>query len=79
VGWLVTFPLDVVKTRVQGTGPGVVSAKGVGTAALLAGSPPAANPYRTMWSTIVYSYRSEGLRVFYRGLAPTLIRCVRLA
>ncbi|KAJ7708705.1 mitochondrial carrier domain-containing protein [Mycena rosella] len=58
VGWLATFPLDVVKTRVQGS------------------SPTPANPYRTTWSTIVYSYRNEGLRVFYRGLAPTLIRAV---
>ncbi|KAJ6561200.1 carnitine/acyl carnitine carrier [Mycena vulgaris] len=74
VGWLVTFPLDVVKTRVQGSGPGVVPS--IGTASLLAGAPPSANPYRTTWSAIVQSYRNEGLRVFYRGLAPTLIRAV---
>ena len=56
-GWIITFPLDVVKTRVQST-PG--DAPG--------------NPYRSTWSTIVASYRAEGLGVFFRGLAPTLIR-----
>lgn len=58
-GWLVTFPLDVVKTRVQST-PGPADAPG--------------NPYRSTWSTVVASYRAEGLGVFFRGLAPTLIR-----
>ncbi|KAJ7460694.1 carnitine/acyl carnitine carrier [Mycena latifolia] len=72
VGWLVTFPLDVVKTRVQGSGPGVIAS--ASTTPLLA--PPAKNPYNTTWSTVVHSYRAEGFRVFYRGLAPTLIRAV---
>ncbi|TFY53282.1 hypothetical protein EVJ58_g9536 [Rhodofomes roseus] len=35
-----------------------------------------ANPYRNTWSTIVASYRAEGLPVFFRGLAPTLIRAI---
>lgn len=75
VGWLVTFPLDVVKTRVQGSGPGALLSS---ASPLLAGSnaPSPVNPYRTTWSTIVHSYRSEGLRVFYHGLAPTLVRWV---
>ncbi|CAL1713931.1 unnamed protein product [Somion occarium] len=34
------------------------------------------NPYRNTWSTIIHSYRQEGLRVFFRGLAPTLVRAV---
>ncbi|KZT07139.1 mitochondrial carrier [Laetiporus sulphureus 93-53] len=58
-GWVVTFPFDVVKTRVQST---------------LGATPE--NPYRNTWSTIVASYRAEGLGVFFRGLAPTLIRAV---
>ncbi len=58
-GWIVTFPFDVVKTRVQSTP---------------SGNPD--NPYRTTWSTITASYRKEGLGVFFRGLAPTLIRYV---
>ena len=57
VGWLVTFPFDVVKTRVQST---------------LSTSPD--NPFRNMWSTIIYSYRTEGMRVFFHGIRPTLIR-----
>ena len=62
VGWFATFPLDVVKTRVQSS----------------SGSDPA-NPYRTTWSTIINSYRTEGFAVFFRGLAPTLIRFVSLS
>ncbi|KAI0676175.1 mitochondrial carrier [Trametes maxima] len=58
-GWVVTFPFDVVKTRMQST---------------VAAAPN--NPYRTTWSTIVASYRAEGLGVFFRGLAPTLIRAI---
>ncbi|KAI0693388.1 mitochondrial carrier [Cerioporus squamosus] len=58
-GWVVTFPFDVVKTRVQSTPPGLPG-----------------NPYRSTWSTIVASYRAEGLGVFFRGLAPTLIRAI---
>ncbi|PAV19818.1 mitochondrial carrier [Pyrrhoderma noxium] len=34
------------------------------------------SPYRTTISTAVNSYRAEGLGVFFRGLAPTLIRAV---
>ncbi|TBU39319.1 mitochondrial carrier [Dichomitus squalens] len=58
-GWIVTFPFDVVKTRVQST--------------------PANAPnklYRSTWSTIIASYRAEGVGVFFRGLAPTLIRAI---
>ncbi|ETW78837.1 mitochondrial carrier protein [Heterobasidion irregulare TC 32-1] len=33
-------------------------------------------PYRNTLSTIAHSYRTEGSRVFVRGLAPTLIRAV---
>ncbi|KAJ7664953.1 mitochondrial carrier [Mycena olivaceomarginata] len=47
VGWLVTFPLGMVKTRVQGSGPGALLSPGTAPIDLL---------------------------VFYRGLAPTLIR-----
>lgn len=57
VGWFATFPLDVVKTRVQ-------SSSGYDSS----------NPYRNTWSTVVNSYRNEGFSVFFRGLAPTLIR-----
>lgn len=32
------------------------------------------NPYRTTLSTIINSYRAEGISVFYKGLSPTLIR-----
>ncbi|CAK5273744.1 unnamed protein product [Mycena citricolor] len=73
VGWFATFPLDVVKTRIQGTSLNHSAAirplrEGASDSVL--------NPYRTTWSAIVNSYRAEGLGVFYRGLAPTLLRAV---
>ncbi|PCH36483.1 mitochondrial carrier [Wolfiporia cocos MD-104 SS10] len=58
-GWVVTFPFDVVKTRVQNTH-----------------SAARDNLYRSTRSTIVASYRAEGPSVFFRGLAPTLIRAI---
>lgn len=75
MGWLVTFPFDVVKTRVQSTDwtpinpherePLLDSRGSIG---------PKDSPYRTTLSTVLNSYRTEGVSVFYRGLAPTLIR-----
>ncbi|GJE98631.1 mitochondrial carrier [Phanerochaete sordida] len=57
--WLVTFPFDVVKTRVQ---------------SVVAPGPD--HPYRTVLSTIVNSYRKEGLMVFFKGLQPTMLRAI---
>lgn len=51
-GWVATFPLDLVKTRMQSTEAGSL-----------------------VW-TVVHAYRTEGPRVFLRGLAPTVIRWV---
>ena len=59
VSWIVTFPFDVIKTRVQSTI-----------------NPARDHPFRNMWSTIAYSYRQEGFKVFFHGLKPTLIRLV---
>ncbi|KAF8989848.1 mitochondrial carrier domain-containing protein [Cyathus striatus] len=99
-GWVVTFPFDVVKTRIQGTEysrphaplpaapmhissstPLLGTAASTDTVPVRGGADPISsasqlNPYRTTWSTIVNSYRAEGLGVFFRGLAPTLIRAI---
>ncbi|KIJ55096.1 hypothetical protein M422DRAFT_151609, partial [Sphaerobolus stellatus SS14] len=58
MGWVSTFPLDLVKTRIQGNerSPG--------------------NPYNRIWSTIIHSFRRDGIDVFWVGLAPTLIRAI---
>ncbi|KIK05677.1 hypothetical protein K443DRAFT_120438 [Laccaria amethystina LaAM-08-1] len=87
-GWLVTFPFDVVKTRVQGS-TAALSAPAAAPipsqtsffpgAPLLDRSGSTAtdyNPYRTTMSTIIHSYHSEGINVFFHGLAPTLIRAI---
>ncbi|KAF8643010.1 hypothetical protein AX16_009255 [Volvariella volvacea WC 439] len=109
-GWVATFPLDVVKTRVQGSDrfSGTLTPTQSSMASLTTSRPPStpatpapgssaphpyaerspllasramatatpSNPYRSMTSTIVHSYRQEGIRVFFRGLAPTLIRAI---
>lgn len=71
-----------MKTRVQGSdgGPAVPvprplsnsSTPLLGSDRLMALVHP--NPYRTTLSTVIYSYRHEGIGVFFRGLAPTLVR-----
>ncbi|KAJ3806959.1 carnitine/acyl carnitine carrier [Lentinula aff. lateritia] len=81
-GWVLTFPFDVVKTRIQGTeSPHLTQSPSIRP--FLTSSPASHlapqslhHPYRTTWSTIVNSYRSEGMPVFFRGLSPTLIRAI---
>ncbi|KIM90259.1 hypothetical protein PILCRDRAFT_811976 [Piloderma croceum F 1598] len=89
VGWLATFPMDVVKTRIQGSDWTPATSTQIKTpervhllsSTLLSRESLAdtvidKNPYRTTLSTIVNSYRAEGISVFYRGLSPTLIRAI---
>ncbi|EPQ56195.1 mitochondrial carrier [Gloeophyllum trabeum ATCC 11539] len=70
-GWVATFPFDVVKTRVQSTFGEPIAAPSAAAETRLT-----PNPYRNILSTIIHSYRTEGLSVFFRGLAPTLIRAI---
>ncbi|KAL7064538.1 hypothetical protein AAHC03_05747 [Spirometra sp. Aus1] len=61
--WVSIFPLDVVKSRMQ-----------IG----LTSSPLSARrtaPFATgLLSTLIHIARTEGIRVLYRGLGPTLLR-----
>jgi solute carrier family 25 (mitochondrial carnitine/acylcarnitine transporter), member 20/29 len=62
-GWFFTFPLDTIKTRIQGSG-------------LLDDAYKPYNPYATTWDAMKNSYYDDGVIGFYQGLGPTLIRAV---
>ena len=63
LGWIVTFPFDVLKTRMQAAHLPLRDAR-----AQAAGS--------NTWNTARAMYAESGSRVFWRGLAPTLVRAV---
>lgn len=86
-GWAFTFPFDVIKTRIQSSRDGALPPAPHpprnhhnSSVPVSASQPPPFpaddRPYRNTLSTIAHSYRTEGSRVFVRGLAPTLIRAV---
>ncbi|ESK90703.1 mitochondrial carnitine acylcarnitine carrier protein cacl [Moniliophthora roreri MCA 2997] len=79
-GWIFTFPMDVVKTRIQAN-DGCMYLPAPNTTAhnpstSLIKPSTVVNPYRNTISTMVNSYRAEGMSVFFRGLAPTLLRAI---
>ncbi|KAI0315041.1 carnitine/acyl carnitine carrier [Amylostereum chailletii] len=91
MGWLATFPFDVIKTRIQSSFDGSIAPPSLPSHTILPSSSSTSlspnssspllrdlqeRPYRNTISTIVYSYRTEGAGVFFRGLAPTLIRAI---
>lgn len=70
LGWLPTFPMDVVKTRMQSTE--TAETRSIMRSEVTTGD----NPYRTTISTIQHSYRTGGAGVFFRGLSPTMLRAI---
>lgn len=56
--WLSSYPLDVVKSKMQTDGFG------------------AQMRYRSMRDCFAQTYRGEGLRGFWKGIAPTLLRAM---
>ncbi|CAE6513438.1 unnamed protein product [Rhizoctonia solani] len=88
--WVFTFHLDSIKTRMQSVNYSPpthhshssypllnASAPGIHAMALARGySATASSPYRTTWSTMMYMYHVEGLRSFWKGLCPTIVRAI---
>ncbi|BGP39524.1 hypothetical protein JCM10449v2_003475 [Rhodotorula kratochvilovae] len=68
VGWGCTFPLDVVKTKIQSIPPPSSSAS--------SSAVTRPHPYSTVRSTIRAVVRESGWRGFVTGLGPTLVRSV---
>jgi solute carrier family 25 (mitochondrial carnitine/acylcarnitine transporter), member 20/29 len=56
--WLGSYPLDVVKSKMQTDGFG----KG--------------QRYKTMRDCFAQTYRAEGVRGFWKGIGPTLLRAM---
>ncbi|GAA5838063.1 hypothetical protein JCM9279_004115 [Rhodotorula babjevae] len=69
VGWGCTFPIDVVKTKMQSLPPPDPSSSS-------SSSPRSTHPYATLRSTVAAVLRESGPRGFVTGLAPTLVRSV---
>ena len=62
LGWIATFPFDVLKTRLQAGTNTRADAADVGLG--------------TSWRTARRMYDESGGRVFWRGLVPTLVRAI---
>ena len=63
LGWVATFPFDVLKTRMQARLPLLHDAR-------------AQQQAESTWGVARAMYAESGSRVFWRGLAPTLVRAV---
>ncbi|KAL6050302.1 Mitochondrial basic amino acids transporter [Balamuthia mandrillaris] len=64
--WTCSFPMDVVKTRLQIQEWGKVDMQGT----MVTGP----RKYNGFWDCTVQSYRNEGLQVFFKGFTPALAR-----
>lgn len=69
LSWASIYPLDVIKSRIQMQQPSS-SSPGATTPLLTTLD----RPYTSIRDCVVRSYRAEGLGVFFRGLAPTVLR-----
>jgi solute carrier family 25 (mitochondrial carnitine/acylcarnitine transporter), member 20/29 len=54
--WVGSYPIDVVKTKLQNDGFGRDAR------------------YRSAWAVVRETWRSGGMKAFWRGLAPTMVR-----
>ncbi|GAA6062485.1 hypothetical protein JCM10212_001858 [Sporobolomyces blumeae] len=71
-GWGITFPIDVLKTKMQSTTIPTSSSSSSSSCP----DSDRTNRYRTLRSTFVSSWRERGWRGFVAGLGPTLVRSV---
>ena len=76
IGWIATFPFDVLKTRLQA---GTITGTGTGTGMGIMGADMTdkdTGRLGSSWRTAHKMYAESGGRVFWRGLVPTLVRAV---
>ncbi|KAL2268351.1 hypothetical protein VTJ83DRAFT_3197 [Remersonia thermophila] len=72
--WLASYPLDVVKSKMQTDGFRVKASEAGGPAHGLAGL--GEQRYRNMRDCFAQTWRHEGLRGFWKGIGPTLLRAM---
>ena len=71
LGWIITFPFDVLKTRMQAHDIVPTPTRTAGAATTwFGGTGP--STFRTAWDM----HLEGGGRLFWRGLMPTMIRAV---
>ena len=66
LGWVATFPFDVLKTRMQARLPLLYDTR----------AQQQQQQAESTWGVARAMYAESGSRVFWRGLAPTLVRAV---
>jgi len=82
IGWLGTFPFDVLKTRIQAQTQTQMQTQTSDLdahhrAAARAGTSPSPSPSSSsLWRAARELYAEAGARGFWRGLAPTIVRAV---
>lgn len=83
--WLGSYPLDVIKSKMQTDGLGVGGAARVASEAVGSGNAKLAQAaedafgtqkYKTMRDCFAQVYRQEGIGGFWRGIGPTLLRAM---
>lgn len=75
IGWIATFPFDVLKTRLQ-AGTITITGTGTGTGMGVGAGTDTGGGLGSSWRTAHKMYAESGGRVFWRGLVPTLVRAV---
>ncbi|CAG8481037.1 7603_t:CDS:2 [Paraglomus occultum] len=79
LSWASVYPLDTIKSRIQTQNRlSSVNREQEPIIRHSSQSPilkqPVSEPYKGVTDCIVRSYRAEGIRVFFRGITPTLLR-----
>lgn len=81
--WVASYPLDVIKSKMQTDGLGVpgaakevAQAQGSAAAGTAAKEQFETQRYRNMRDCFAQTWREQGMKGFWKGLGPTLFRAL---